>query len=90
MRTDLSGIYIFDQLDGDEKQLPTCIEDCSEEKRVTWLNSLELQGLQKTRDILLESIKGVTDLLTKEELVNEVNDLSKRLHYLGIKYNITK
>ena len=37
LRHDLGGIYIFDKLPQDETRKPTCIEDCTAEKRTEWL-----------------------------------------------------
>lgn len=36
-RRNISGIYIFDQFSDDEKRQPTCIEDCQQETRRSWL-----------------------------------------------------
>ena len=41
MWRNLSGIFIFDKLEGEEKPIPTCIEDCTPETRLKWL---EAQG----------------------------------------------
>lgn len=30
-RRNLSGIFIFDKLEGEEKPTPTCLEDCTPE-----------------------------------------------------------
>lgn len=38
-RRNLSGIFIFDKLEGEEKPTPTCLEDCTPETR---LNSHKL------------------------------------------------
>ena len=46
IRRNLSGIYIFDKLPGDEKPQPTCFEECSPEKQDEWLNSLEPESLK--------------------------------------------
>lgn len=40
LRRNLSGI--FDKLEGEEKPIPTCIEDCTPETRLKWLEGLAL------------------------------------------------
>lgn len=60
-RCNLSGIYIFDKLEGDEKKLPTCIEDCNEETRNEWLESLEKEALINTVERLCNVIKGISN-----------------------------
>ena len=60
-RCNLSGIYIFDQLEGDEKRLPTCIEDCTEETRNEWLNSLNKEGLISTINHLCKTLKEISN-----------------------------
>ena len=40
-RRNLSGIFIFDKLEGEEKPTPTCLEDCTPETRLKWLEGLE-------------------------------------------------
>lgn len=57
----LSGIYIFDKLEGDEKQIPTCIEDCNKETRTKWLESLEKERLISTIDHLCETLKRISN-----------------------------
>lgn len=42
LRRNLSGIFIFDKLEGEEKPTPTCLEDCTPETRLKWLEGLEL------------------------------------------------
>ena len=46
LRRNLSGIFIFDKLEGEEKPIPTCIEDCTPETRLKWLEGLEKGPLQ--------------------------------------------
>lgn len=43
LRRNLSGI--FDKLEGEEKPIPTCIEDCTPETRLKWLEGLEKEAL---------------------------------------------
>ena len=60
-RCNLSGIYIFDKLEGDEKRLPTCIEDCNKETRIEWLESLEKEALINTIDHLCRILKDISN-----------------------------
>ena len=59
MRRNLSGIYIFDTLEGDERREPTCIEDCNPETRTKWLESLEKEALIRTCEHLCGCLKGI-------------------------------
>lgn len=59
MRNNLSGIFIFDTLEGEEKRKPTCIEDCREETRLEWLNSLEKEALINTIEHLCKTLKSI-------------------------------
>jgi len=45
MRRNLTGIYIFDKFEGEEKRQPTCFEDCQESTQDEWLESLEREVL---------------------------------------------
>lgn len=47
-RYNLSGIYIFDQFEGEERRQPTCIEDCNDATRQAWLESLDKTALINT------------------------------------------
>lgn len=61
MRHNLSGIYIFDKLEGDENKLPTCIEDCREETRLKWLESLDKEALINTVEHLCNTLKNISE-----------------------------
>lgn len=61
MRRNLSGIYIFDTLPGDEKREPTCIEDCNPETRFEWLHKLEKEALISTCEHLCKCLKDIGD-----------------------------
>lgn len=61
MRRNLSGIYIFDTLPGDERREPTCIEDCTPETRSEWLNKLEKEALINTCEHLCDCLKTIGD-----------------------------
>ena len=45
-RRNLSGIYIFEKFEDDEKRQPTCFEDCKEETQDQWLEGLEVKALK--------------------------------------------
>ena len=46
-RRNLSGIYIFEKFEDEEKRQPTCFEDCTEETQDRLLESLERESLIK-------------------------------------------
>lgn len=60
-RRNLSGIYIFDILPGDEKRQPTCFEDCTEEKQQEWLDSLSTEALHNLAKMLGKSLRNLGD-----------------------------
>lgn len=60
-RHDLSGIYIFDQYPDEEKRTPTCIEDCQEETRNRWLQTLEPEALISCCKHLCETLHGIAE-----------------------------
>jgi hypothetical protein len=69
-RRDLSGIYIFDILPGDDKRKPTCFEDCTEEKQQEWLDSLTPEALKSLAIQLgkiLRKIGDQFDIISGEE-----------------------
>ncbi len=45
-RRNLSGVYIFEQFEDEEKRQPTCFEDCTREKQEEWLDSLKPEALK--------------------------------------------
>lgn len=45
-RRNLSGIYIFEQFEGEAKRQPTCFEDCTEATQDKWLDTLEKEALK--------------------------------------------
>lgn len=61
-RYSVSGIYIFDKFPDEEERQPTCIEDCQEETRLKWLNSLDAEALKRTFAIIIEAIKRINDV----------------------------
>lgn len=60
-RRSLSGIFIFDQFPGEENRKPTCIEDCQEETRKAWLESLSKEALINTIEYLCETVRNISD-----------------------------
>ena len=60
-RRNLTGIYIFDTFPGEEKRKPTCIEDCQEQTRKEWLDSLEKEALINTIEHLCSTIREISD-----------------------------
>lgn len=60
-RRNLSGIYIFDQFEGEEKRQPTCFEDCTEKKQDEWLESLEHEALRNLAKQLGKSLRSIGD-----------------------------
>lgn len=60
-RRNLSGVYIFEQFEDEEKRQPTCFEDCTREKQEEWLNSLEPEALKNLCLHLGETLRGIGD-----------------------------
>lgn len=60
-RRNLSGIYIFDTLEGEEGRQPTCFEDCTEKKQNEWLSSLSPEALRNLAKQLGASLRGIGD-----------------------------
>lgn len=63
LRRNLSGIFIFDKLEGEEKPTPTCLEDCTPETRLKWLEGLEKGALINCIEHLCETINEFSELL---------------------------
>jgi hypothetical protein len=68
-RRNISGIFIFDQFEGEEKRQPTCFEDCTEETQDKWLDTLETEALKNLSKQLAETLIGVADFagITRNE-----------------------
>ena len=52
-RRNLSGVYIFDVLPGDERRKPTCFEDCTEEdfdRLIKTLSDVDLTKVIELQD----------------------------------------
>ena len=60
-RRNLSGIYIFETFEGEEKRQPTCFEDCTEITQDKWLDSLEKQALKNLAKQLAGTLIQVAD-----------------------------
>lgn len=63
LRRNLSGLFIFDKLEGEEKPTPTCLEDCTPETRRKWLEGLEKEALINCIEHLCETINEFSELL---------------------------
>lgn len=60
-RRNLSGIYIFDKFEDEEKRQPTCFEDCQESTQDRWLDSLEPKALKNLAKQLGKTIRTIGD-----------------------------
>lgn len=75
-RRDLSGIFIFDTLPGDNKRKPTCIEDCTPEKRRKWCLAQTQEALRDTIKKEAEAFTELCDYLLKEKCITDEQRLS--------------
>ena len=62
-RRSLSGIYIFDKFEDDEKRQPTCFEDCQEATQDKWLDSLDQEALKRLAKQLGATIREIGEQL---------------------------
>lgn len=60
-RRNLSGIYIFEKFEDDDKRQPTCFEDCTEATQDKWLESLEPEALRNLAKQLGKTLVEVAD-----------------------------
>lgn len=60
-RRNLSGVYIFEQFEGEPKRQPTCFEDCTEETQDKWLASLDVEALKNLAKHLAGTLIEVAD-----------------------------
>ena len=60
-RRNLSGIYIFEKFEDEEKREPTCFEDCTEATQDKWLDSLDNESLKNLTKQLAGTLIGVAD-----------------------------
>ena len=58
-RRNISGIFIFEQFEGEEKRQPTCFEDCTEATQDKWLDTLEIEALKNLSKQLAATLIGV-------------------------------
>ncbi len=61
LRRSLSGIFIFEKFESEEKRKPTCFEDCTEETQDKWLESLEPEALKNLAKMLGKTLKEIGD-----------------------------
>lgn len=68
-RRNISGIFIFDQFEGEEEREPTCFEDCTEATQDKWLDTLDNESLKNLTKQLAETLIGVADFagITRNE-----------------------
>lgn len=59
IRRNLSGIFIFDKYETDERKEPTTFEDCSEETQDKWLESLDVEALKNLSKMLGKSLREI-------------------------------
>lgn len=62
-RRNLSGIFIFEKFENEDKKQPTCFEDCNEETQDKWLNGLTIVQLKQLSKQLGETIKNIGEQL---------------------------
>jgi hypothetical protein len=60
-RRNLSGIYIFEKFEDEEKRQPTVFEDCTEETQDRWLESLEPEALRNLAKQLGKTVRSIGD-----------------------------
>jgi hypothetical protein len=61
IRRNLSGIYIFEKFEDEEKRQPTVFEDCTEETQDRWLESLEPEALKNLAKQLGKTVRSIGD-----------------------------
>jgi len=76
-RRNLSGVFIFDKLPGDERRKPTCFEDCTEEKQQEWLDSLTPEALKSLAIQLGKSLRNIGDQF--DIMCGEEDELTEEL-----------
>ena len=70
-RRNISGIYFLDKFPSDERQLPTCIEDCRPSKRREVLMSKNKEYLRSVITSLADTFKELTDFCHKDGVVKD-------------------
>ena len=61
IRRNLSGIYIFDKFEGEDRREPTVFEDCNEETQDKWLDTLEPEALKSLSKQLAQTLREIGD-----------------------------
>jgi hypothetical protein len=67
-RRNLSGIYIFEKFEGEEKKQPTCFEDCTDSTQDKWLESLERESLISLAKMLGKTLRYIGDEFDLEKI----------------------
>jgi len=62
-RRNLSGIFIFDKFEDEEKREPTCFKDCQEATQDKWLDSLDQEALKRLAKKLGATIREIGEQL---------------------------
>jgi len=60
-RRNLSGIFIFEQFESEEKREPICFEDCTEATQDKWLDTLDNESLKNLSKQLAGTLIWVAD-----------------------------
>lgn len=60
-RRNLSGVFIFEKFEDEEKREPTCFEDCQESTQDKWLNTLEPEAVKNLAKHLAKTIRKIGD-----------------------------
>ena len=60
-RRNLSGIFIFEKFEDDDRERPTVFEDCTEATQEKWLDSLETDGLKNLAKQLGKTVREIGD-----------------------------
>ena len=61
IRRNLSGVFIFEQFEGEEKRQPTCFEDCTEETQNKWLSDMSNENLISLAKHLAKTINDIAE-----------------------------
>lgn len=60
-RYNISGLFIFDQFEGEEKRQPTCIEDCTEETLEKYLKQSDAPRLRRVVRLLCNTLHSFAE-----------------------------
>ena len=60
-RRNLSGMYIFEKFEDEEKREPTCFEDCTEATQRKWLENKNPEFLMNVALNLAKSLRKIGD-----------------------------